>query len=711
MRRIALLLGIGVALLSLAGLAPTARAGGPTYVGGDVAGSWTAEGSPFIVTAGVVVPESATLSIGPGVVVRFDAGTVLRVDGGLFVEGSGPAPVEFKSNGSAMPNAWDGIVVAGHAVFRYASISHATTAVRVEGGTADLEAVVGSHSSVGLSATGSTVTVKHSSFSMNEAVGVRAVNSLLMFDSTELASNGEGIYLNASALRFENGSVSDSFVDDARVEAGGTLQLHNTTTGRVYGVYDDASRVEEWWYAHVFVKDRFGTPVPDAAVRVDGGPVPPLDRNSEGDGWARWIELWSSATTSTGTTAFTYSVSASSKGSTGATSTSPAGDTRLAIALSGDVTAPVAVAGPDLVVPEDAPVAFDGRGSSDNDPAFPTGATFQWTIDDGSRRIFLSGPTATHTFATPGIYPVVLRVIDAGGNVNEDLVLVTVLDRTRPVAIIEVTEQVYADEAVVLDGSASTDNDPAFNETGNFTWTVEAGGRTATVYGRAATFSGWWGTGEYAITLRARDAGGNEKVASGSLRVLPRPSFDLAWVAAALAAWFTGLGIAGTERGRMAFISWFVLPLYARMKKVDVLDQFTRGQIYGYIVVHPGDSYVDIKRNLQLNNGTLTHHLNVLERDGRIRSKNQGTRKLFFAEGARVPEDGGGMHEVQQQILKHLEESGGLAVSDVAGVIGISRQLAIYHLRDMSRKGLVRIERRAFRIVAYAESPGPPPPA
>ncbi|TLZ69938.1 MAG: hypothetical protein E6K10_09400 [Methanobacteriota archaeon] len=136
------------------------------------------------------------------------------------------------------------------------------------------------------------------------------------------------------------------------------------------------------------------------------------------------------------------------------------------------------------------------------------------------------------------------------------------------------------------------------------------------------------------------------------------------WLAAALAAWFAALGIAGTERGKMAFLSWLVLPLYTRMKKEEVLDQFTRGQIYGYIVVHPGDSYVDVKRNLQLNNGTLTHHLNVLERDGLIRSKNVGTRKLFFAAGARIPEDGGGMHEVQQQILRHLRETGSCESSD-----------------------------------------------
>ena len=43
-------------------------------------------------------------------------------------------------------------------------------------------------------------------------------------------------------------------------------------------------------------------------------------------------------------------------------------------------------------------------------------------------------------------------------------------------------------------------------------------------------------------------------------------------------------------------------------------------------------------------------------------------------------------------------------------MIGISRRLAIYHLRDLSRKGLVRIERKALRIVAFAEEPQGPAP-
>jgi len=290
-------------------------------------------------------------------------------------------------------------------------------------------------------------------------------------------------------------------------------------------------------------------------------------------------------------------------------------------------------------------------------------------------------------------------VTDAAGNSASDVMTARVADTTPPVARISIPTQAYAADVIVLDGRGSSDNDPSFNETGNYTWTLESAATTGTLYGPAPTFSG--GVGDYAVTLRVRDAGGNEAVATAALRIVANPTFDPLWLVGAVVAWFTALGIAGTERGRMAFLSWFVLPLYSRLKKDEVLDQFTRGQIYGYI---------DIKRNLQLNNGTLTHHLSVLERDGLVRSKNVGTRKLFFAKGARVPEDGGGMHEVQQQILKHLQESGGLAVSDVAGVIGISRQLAIYHLRDLSRRGLVRIERRAFRIVAYAEEPEPPPP-
>jgi len=40
------------------------------------------------------------------------------------------------------------------------------------------------------------------------------------------------------------------------------------------------------------------------------------------------------------------------------------------------------------------------------------------------------------------------------------------------------------------------------------------------------------------VTLRTRDAGGNADLATATLRILPRPSLNVAWVVAAVIGWF-----------------------------------------------------------------------------------------------------------------------------------------------------------------------------
>ena len=709
MRRLALPLALALVALTVMTLGPPARGAGPTYFSGEVVGSWTANGTPYIVTGEAFVPATGSLEIGPGVEVRFAAGASLVIHGGLTVRGSDLGPVAFTSNGSATPGAWGGLIVRGSAAIASASITYATSGVDVEGGSVQGDRLAVLSSRVGLRVNGSSsVVVGRSSFSLNEIAGVSLESAQVAMVRPELSNNGWALSLVSSELTIDNGTISGSAIGDADL-AGSRVSLLNTTSSHLFQFHDIDSNVTERWYAHVRVADTFGSPVPMASVAVSGDALPvPLLRTTNPEGWAHWIDLAGRVTSTTGSIVPVYGVTAEARGSMASRTSTVVGDTLIPIALPADLTAPVAIAGPDLSATEDLTVSLDASRSTDNDPAFPLGATFTWRFDDAGTAQTLTGRTVPYVFATPGTYSVLLEVTDAAGNPGTDLLLVHVADVTLPVPRIAVPPEAYAGDTIVLDGLASTDNDPSFNETGNFTWTLESGSMTWTAYGRSTTFTG--PRGDYALTLRVRDAGGNEALATSSFRLVPRPALDLVWLAAALAAWFAALGIAGTERGKMAFLSWLVLPLYTRMKKEEVLDQFTRGQIYGYIVVHPGDSYVDAKRNLQLNNGTLTHHLNVLERDGLIRSKNVGTRKLFFAAGARIPEDGGGMHEVQQQILRHLRETGGLAVNDVAGVIGISRQLAIYHLRDLSRQGLVRIERRAFRIVAYAEQPKAPPP-
>jgi len=170
-------------------------------------------------------------------------------------------------------------------------------------------------------------------------------------------------------------------------------------------------------------------------------------------------------------------------------------------------------------------------------------------------------------------------------------------------------------------------------------------------------------------------------------------------------AWF-----GGTDRGWAALLNLLFLPLYSRVRDEKVLDQFTRGQIFGYVRVHPGDSFTDLKRNLQLENGVLAYHLSILEKENLLRSRTKGTRRLYYPIEA-VPIEDGGLHQLQQRMLEVLQAKPGQTVRELSDTLGVSRQLAIYHLRVLTSRGMARLSRDGLKIKCYADSRTASPPA
>lgn len=76
--------------------------------------AWKPSDNPVIVTANIEIPESTTLSIAAGTIVRFDGYFHILVKGVLEAQGSEKAPVEFTSNReSPAPEDWDGIIFYG----------------------------------------------------------------------------------------------------------------------------------------------------------------------------------------------------------------------------------------------------------------------------------------------------------------------------------------------------------------------------------------------------------------------------------------------------------------------------------------------------------------------------------------------------------------------------------------------------------------------
>ena len=86
-RAISRLSSIAAILLLILLVSPTpARA--DTSVCGPVSGTWTPAGNNYIVTCDIQVSGGTTLTIQPGVVVKFNLGTSFRVDGELIAHGA-----------------------------------------------------------------------------------------------------------------------------------------------------------------------------------------------------------------------------------------------------------------------------------------------------------------------------------------------------------------------------------------------------------------------------------------------------------------------------------------------------------------------------------------------------------------------------------------------------------------------------------------------
>ena len=73
--------------------------------------TWTASESPYIVTGNIVIFQDVTLTIEPGVIVRFDLDIGLELRGKLIAIGTSTDKITFTSNSSSpQMNDWNGII-------------------------------------------------------------------------------------------------------------------------------------------------------------------------------------------------------------------------------------------------------------------------------------------------------------------------------------------------------------------------------------------------------------------------------------------------------------------------------------------------------------------------------------------------------------------------------------------------------------------------
>ena len=165
------------------------------------------------------------------------------------------------------------------------------------------------------------------------------------------------------------------------------------------------------------------------------------------------------------------------------------------------------------------------------------------------------------------------------------------------------------------------------------------------------------------------------------------------------------LGFALTEAGKYKLLTLLPLfiPLYTRIQKEDVLDQFVRGEIYGYIKTNPGVHYNQIIRELDVKNGTLSYHLHMLEKTGMVKSRKEGLRyRVFYPTGVKFPKDERyRLTELQMNIIKMIKENEGASQKEIARSLNVKHQTVSYNVKVLQQAGFIRLRKKGRTTSCY----------
>jgi len=129
-----------------------------------------------------------------------------------------------------------------------------------------------------------------------------------------------------------------------------------------------------------------------------------------------------------------------------------------------------------------------------------------------------------------------------------------------------------------------------------------------------------------------------------------------------------------------------------------------RRQIYDHLRLLPGDHFRSVARSLRLAVGTARYHLNALVQDGLIYKQGMNGRTRYYVSGGeaemnRLYARHWEYRDVRMRVLLTLKQMDSAQPAAIAKVLGISRQLASYHLRCLEKAGRVRRHGASYRVV------------
>ncbi len=140
---------------------------------------------------------------------------------------------------------------------------------------------------------------------------------------------------------------------------------------------------------------------------------------------------------------------------------------------------------------------------------------------------------------------------------------------------------------------------------------------------------------------------------------------------------------------------------YSKIRQDDLLNNETRESVYDYIREHPGAHFRSIMSNLDLSNGTLSHHLQTLEKGEFIKSEKDGVLRRYYPRGRKFTGEIIELNSVQRKIMTAIAINPGISQKELAKKVGISAPTVNYHVNGLKAARLVEIKRHGKKTELF----------
>jgi hypothetical protein len=196
---------------------PTARA---TYVEGAITQDtdWTLVDSPFIVSNDITVNPVATLTIEPGVQVRFADNFSMTVNGRIIADGTNDRMILFTSNNlNASVGKWGTIKINGikQSSITNCIIEYGTNGTTFESGSLNFQNNIVRSNQNGITINGGSVTIENNEITNNTVSGVNiAGGSQVTVQNNHINSDGDGVVLTGNLMGNINIAQNNVFLNN-----------------------------------------------------------------------------------------------------------------------------------------------------------------------------------------------------------------------------------------------------------------------------------------------------------------------------------------------------------------------------------------------------------------------------------------------------------------------------------------------------------------